>query len=461
MTGEFTKTEINRGRRILSSDMLSESGKHWLLRALDPFHDSPVRPAGYPDMDQSYSVVQEINQSMTIVAPATVTTGTWDCHILNLPDFASVSGNSPNLPATYNPFTGIVSTINGISTYSDCGILALSVPSGAITFPDTSSMVGKDIVSQNLQPNQYINGKCRVVALGFEVVNTTAELYLQGLCTAYRMPQIDQLSTYTAVDPVAQSEVYTPAPLRVFASPPSSVAEALVLPGSKQWDAKRGYYGVCLLTSTENPFQAIDASRRVYLANEVWPSTSSPAINCVASYRSKGTSGDSCTTKYFSPYNTTGAYFTGLSPQTTLQVNVKWILETAPGPRSTFATLAQPSPHYDPLALELYSEMCSRLPVAVPFDENPDGEWFQTVLGTLGSLSSMASGVHPAFGLLGGGLNLASRIAPEVYKLIKGQKEKENSKSQNNISKPAPPASKGTSTRVAKSMVTKGRRGTT
>lgn len=345
MTGEFTKSEINRGRRIITSDMLSESGKHWLLRSLDPFHDSPVRPAGYPDMDQSYSVVQEINQSMTVSCPANVTTGTWDCHIMNLPDFASVTGNSGNFPATYNPFTGIITPITGISTFSDCGIVALSVPSGQITFPDSNAMVGANITTTNLQPNQYINGKCRLVACGFEVVNTTAELYLQGLCTAYRMPQIDQLSTYTAEDLTSTGTIHTPAPLRVFASPPSSVAEALVLPGSKQWDAKRGYYGVCLLTSTDNPFQAIDASRRVYLANEIWPSTTSPAINCVASYRSKGSSGDSCTTKYFAPYNTTGAYFTGLSIQTTLQVNVKWILETAPGPRSTFATLAQPSPH--------------------------------------------------------------------------------------------------------------------
>jgi hypothetical protein len=458
VTGEFTKSDISKGRRILSSDMLSESGRNWLIRALDPFHDSPVRPAGYPDMDQSYSVVQEINESMTISAPASVTSGTWDCHIMNLPDFASVVGNSGNLPATYNPLTGQFSIITGVSTYSDCGVVALSVPSGALTYPDSNAQVGANITTQNLQPNIYINGKCRVVGWAFEVVNTTAELYLQGLCTAYRMPQVDQLTTYTAQDETSTSTIYTPAPLRVFAMPPSSVAEALVLPGSKQWDAKRGYYGVCLLSTTDNPFQAIDSSRRAYLTNEIWASTSSPPLNCVVSYRSKGGIGNSGTCKYFAPYNTTGAYFTGLSLQTTLQVNVKWILETAPGPRSTFATLAQPSPAYDPVALELYSEMVQHLPVGVPFDENPDGEWFENVLGTLGTLSTMASGVHPMFGLIGKGLDIARRIAPEVYKLIKRNEEKKENSSQsqsNVISKPAQPALKVAKAKVVQSKTTR------
>ncbi len=41
--------------------ILKQESRHWLLRALDPFHDTNIKPAGFPDLDASPSVVQEIN----------------------------------------------------------------------------------------------------------------------------------------------------------------------------------------------------------------------------------------------------------------------------------------------------------------------------------------------------------------------------------------------------------------
>jgi hypothetical protein len=127
---------------------------------------------------------------------------------------------------------------------------------------------------------------------------------------------------------------------------------------------------------------------------------------------------------YYAPFNTSGIYASGLSPQSTLQVNVKILLEVAPDPTSTLATLAQPSPPCDYEAVRLASNAFSALPVGVPFDENPNGEWFRSVLGTLGALSTSASGINPLFGIIGRGLSLASGVVPTVVDFIRDKDTK-------------------------------------
>lgn len=116
---------------------------------------------------------------------------------------------------------------------------------------------------------------------------------------------------------------------------------------------------------------------------------------------------------YRSAFNISGAYFTGLSLQTTLQLNLKAIIEVCPGPTDAIATLATASPEYDPAALEFYSRICSRLPPGVPQDENPAGEFFKQVLSTVGDIAQMGSVIHPAFGLIGGGAKAIARLIPQ------------------------------------------------
>lgn len=127
-----------------------------------------------------------------------------------------------------------------------------------------------------------------------------------------------------------------------------------------------------------------------------------------------GTAAQKLAPLYPMPFNTSGAYFTGLSPETTLQLNFKLIVEVAPGPNDQLATLATSSPEFDPPALELYSRVCSRLPPGVPQDENPAGEFFKSVLGTLGDIVALGGALHPAFSLVGGGMKAVSKVIPTV-----------------------------------------------
>jgi len=259
-------------------------------------------------------------------------------------------------------------------------------------------------------PIAYITGKCRVIGMGFEVINTTAELNLQGLVTAYRLPQT--LTQELAYPSNTTSSTNTPMPFDCYALPPSNPGEALLLPGSKQWDAKRGSYSICTLIGDENPMQTMNNKAVYYnglnVPNVVGTNTFFGMGNMLAGYTN--VLGNKQNTKYYAPFNTSGIYYTGLSDQTTLQVNVKFILESIPDPRSLIATMAKPCTPFNPEALRLYQEVACMLPPGVPQDENPAGEWFSQILGTLGAMATAGTGVNPLFGLIGTGLGVGKTI---------------------------------------------------
>jgi hypothetical protein len=270
------------------------------------------------------------------------------------------------------------------------------------------------------------------VGWAFEVINTTAELWKQGTVTTYRMPQVDDdVVTFSG------SALNTHSLAKQRELPPANPSSALVLPGSKQWDAARGSYCVMSLASLDNPLECVSNRPRFLMANNVAKTsvTSTTAALKTGDILTASPATFSCFLN--APYNTSGSYFTGLSLQTTLTLTMKLLIESAPGPTSPFVTLSHPSPTYDPEAIRLYSQLTNHLPVAVPFDENPSGEWFGEVLGTLGALSSMASGINPLFGVLGAGLQVAKSVAPKIASLFNEvkqlkKKEKKEHTSQSN-----------------------------
>jgi hypothetical protein len=176
---------IRAGRKTI--DMLSETGRQWLTRALDPFHDTLEKAAGYPDMDMSASVVQEVNLTMQISAPSTLPSGSnWDCHIFNLIDFAEGYGTSGLNWTYFIPTTmGLKSYVSstGVTSLPPAGVVALSGAAGSALLPNMSGVATNLLAFSNVSASSYITGKCRCVAGGFEVINTTAPLYAQGLVT--------------------------------------------------------------------------------------------------------------------------------------------------------------------------------------------------------------------------------------------------------------------------------------
>jgi hypothetical protein len=371
------------------STMLTKQGKNWLIQALDPFHDTDVPPTGFPDANIGGSIVQEVKSSIQISAPSSVTSGTWDLHAFNLSNLLLGTIYQGGFQAKFDAAAS--------SPVTAGGVVILTGPTGsALNLSNTTSTTG---VASLPLPFEYLTGSSRVVAMGFEGVNTTSDLYRQGLVTVYRQPQ-------PAVQVVNYPEEFeppaTPANMYLCTDAPSSIDQAMLLEGSRQWKAADGSYSVVTFSSVDCPARQLSNASGVYLAETI----SDSSIALCAYSRASAYSNSSAYLDNHN-FNMSGAYYTGLSLQTTITINVVYYIERFPSCfNPTLAVLTSPSIPYDSMALELYARAMTGMPPGVPQYENGLGEWFRDVI----------DGIRPALAMAG---NTLSAI-PNPYAQVGG-----------------------------------------
>lgn len=349
-----------------------------------------IAPTGYPDTNVGGSVVQVIKYSAQINAPASTGTANWDAHFFNLPH---------TLPIDYSVYTlqsgsNNISIPSGLSTLPLGGVVGFTGASGSDLSlrQGIANQLGSTTpvsVTLPLEINTTADmGPFRIVGMGFEVVNTTADLYLQGLCTAYRQPQGQPwMPTYLISNAdVSGGSPYaygTYANCYYTQEAPNSLANALLLRGSRQWEAREGSYSVVTYNGIENPASTPLPICSVVSGTPV-SGGSRGAIGglsfTTASYINQLT--DRCN------WNTSGVYFTGLSPQTTLTLNVVYYVERFPNPfDSNLVVLTRAPCGYDPMALELYARALCEMPPGVMRKENGLGDWFKKVVSNIAPLA--------------------------------------------------------------------------
>lgn len=387
---------------------MTECGKNWLTIALDPFHDTPVRVDGYVDQTDSPSIVQVIKQTVTITAPAGIVTSTanWDCHVMNFPWLPAnfnqaadvyMAASQPGVIAG-NPLPPGIPQNNYIFQFSPPAIKAVADsltvyagPAGASLDPfsfGTNAPANTSYSDTQIRvPLNYQNGEYRVIASGFEIHNTTAELYKQGSLVCYRnsCPDVSDSTTYNYVQVLSGPEYSASAASDTFITspPPQNTAAALLLPNSKQWNASEGAYLVSPFHS--DILSTSDSSRyALYMPNN----TLTSEYGMASTILSQNMSVNGVTVNYPCPNNyyvfnadQTGVFLTGLSYQTSLVINYNIIIERFPTQLQTdLVVLADPSPRYDPIAIEMYSHIVRQLPVGVPVKMNGLGDWFSSAI---------------------------------------------------------------------------------
>jgi hypothetical protein len=405
---------------------MTEPGRNWVTLALDPFHDNPVHLDGYPDGNTSNSICQVIKQTMTITAPASVTTGTWDCSIVDWPHVQ----NSQLVPAATDqsitpPLNNLIYQVTPSSKSVSTG--GITVYAGATGTQLSASYACANTILQGptlTLPAMYSTGDHRIISKGFEVHNTSAQLYIGGsvICWRSPIPSIEGACNYQHVTYSAGTvSAINPATTHIYEGPPASAAAALKLPQSKQWDAKAGCYVVsalhndCLPTVNGEP-----------IATLLTDNTSSPS-QALVSYIDLLASAVTGTNVYelkatkSSEFDLCGAFFTGLTPQTTLVVNWNVIVERFPSNDDLdLVVLANPSPELDDVAIKFYSHASRMLPTGVPVAMNGFGDWFKDVVSTASDyIAPVLSAIpHPAAQAIGMGLKvtnaaMGNRPAPQ------------------------------------------------
>lgn len=370
-----------RGDRIIESlannNIITPEGAEWIKAALDPFHDTDVNCKGFPDIVVSPSVVQLVKVTASISCPSAITTGTWDVNIFQLPWFTT---EPVDLWTKTNQV--IYSPVNASITLG--GITAVAVQSGTST---AYGVAGTHFLTPLSVADSYFDGPARVIAGGMEIVNTTAELNLQGLVTVYRQPLATPLAQegWCISSPAGATPI-----LGSFTGPsisywPSTQANAMLLTGSRQWAAKEGNYSVFSLNSMTLPVSGENYIQPVMMTDEVNGGTATSALTPAAT----GSGPYTFEPMALQPYNMSGAFYTGLSLSTTLQITMNLFIERFPDPtEADLAPLAKPSPGFDPECLKLYSLALCNLPPGVMVKDNGLGDWFMDTVGKVASFAA-------------------------------------------------------------------------
>jgi len=380
-----------------SSGQITPDGRRWLVQVLDPFHDKRYDPVGYPDTEGGNSVVRQVNVPIVISAPSSITTGTWDLNIFTLPEATSafpsfqqaeIGGgnntwylNQPNTGYNMNPSGGAyfgpicyVASATGNPTWNNStnGTAGITVPAA----------------SGGVSIQSFLTGNTRIVGMGFEAVNTSPKIGIQGQVVCYAAPQsnsVENMWCYTSATVNGRQDIC------VSASPPATVGEAQSIPGSSTWDASEGAYVIGTMCEVSNPPKQLTLGGRHFRWRSLAGATGGQQNGTGVGYYPEVTytsgipTGGSDTYYQSTPYDTNGAYFTGLAPYgstypSQITLNCRILIEQFPYPSDTTMTLAHPSPCYDPKALEIYSAVVQRLKPYCMVKDNPKAEFWNVIM---------------------------------------------------------------------------------
>jgi hypothetical protein len=348
-----------------------------------------------PDGRATKVAIQQIQKTYTIAAPASATGSNFDANISLFPEMST-------LPTPYcqaaSTNTGILSGAIVPYVTPNIGLVTISTaPAGQNTWPTAANPVFPNAVINCIDFGTFEPGQKRLISIGIEAHNTTADINKQGAVTVYRQPQTFE-ECHLNQGTVAM-HVTTLSRL-----PPGSSDLALQLPGSDQWEASEGAYVVGAFDAASNKFEGARWTARSYTpidpgsANYATiPIVSSATVLNNVGYIAASSGGSPTTllTAYSSaatvkpiPVDTAGIYFTGLSNTSTIQVNVKLTYEIIPVAENPSFGYAHVAPERDENALALYARVLNELPVGVPVGENASGDFWD---GCLSLLSGAAS----------------------------------------------------------------------
>jgi hypothetical protein len=410
--------------RLERSAHLTKDGRAWLTLACDPFHDTDIQLAGYPDVLTAATVVQLVKQQIQIVAPTAAPVNlaagaNWDCSVVMFPNFALQPFGFESAVSA----TGQITPGSGGSGFQTGGLTISASAQGNNLWPTTSSI---NVLAnfQSLNPIGYVNGQGRCIGMGFEVVNTTSELNKQGQVTAWRIPTkwTDSYLYNTVATTPAVTEQIAFTHNRL---PPANIANAQLLFGSRSWAAAEGAYVVSRQNDTENLALLPAFRNSAYFLGDVRDGFADTIFTGTTVGVNPGFGSD-----YYAPFDISGVHFTGLSFSTTLTVNVRWIFERLPGPLELdLVVLATPSACYDPIALELYCQCMRDMPPGVMLKENPLGEWFANALSKVADWAPRVGGalnlIAPGAGAIGNAIGAGSgAVSRYVQKKVDQKKEK-------------------------------------
>lgn len=436
---------------LVQQKVIKPSSRDWLTGALDPFHDFQFTPEGLPDQFSGSSVVQFIKRKVTIQPPeGLLATEKWDAHIFTAPlltkhDAAPMAAGPGGM---YNEdlMTCSLGTLNAFVVKSGLPTLPNALPSITTPFP------GRQVLSPCDEGNTF--SLMRLIGGGFEVHNDTAELYKNGSVTVYSQPSTIESDFGCVYAKDGATQLSNLGAFNKSRMPPSTIGEATANVNSTTWSAAEGCYVPFLLDVAKLDFSQSSAIPLVMVKVDnsdnygAYPAWGIKTENGVPPpFIDGATVGQRAIEPVrLAHLETSGAYFTGLSPETILTLDVRFIVEVAPtAANTTLISLATPSSEYDPDALVLYSRACRELPAGVKVNMNAAGDWWRIVSGAIKFAAPVVAKLGPygaGIAAAASGVSAIGDAAQEMRQQRKADKNAKKNGTQNSRSQLAVPKSK-------------------
>lgn len=355
------------------------------------------------------SIVKMHNQSYTLTAP-TSAAADWDAtvaftgvnsEIAQLPGLVTGDGSIDNL-LLYDHAAISAGAPFG-SFVMKAGVAGAPLTWGApITVDDTHVAYGACAVSPD-------SDRCRIIAVAFEITNTTAEIYKQGSITVASLPAaVNDYGNVMYVDEnVApdQNLAYQSLHTVKFAA----TRDALIsVPGATTWAAKDGAYVIPRMITHTMPVENPAKNKRAAVVQD---SLSDTAYHLTTPHAKADLADlDYPLIRGVAPSGFTAVqvFLNGLSHETSVTITMRTIVEYFPSFNSALLPLTTPSPPFCPKAFEIYSRVAQIAPYAVPVKQNSAGEYFRKILGIVSMVGSALSPVVGPVGMIAGGIGMGA-----------------------------------------------------
>lgn len=336
------------------------AGEHWMSHALDPFKDITTPMDGYPDSIASPSVVEVIRDSIIVSAPGVVN---WDTNIFLDQAYLSTDLYSASVGLNRNSYNA---GGQGATPYKRGGLIVRSAAAGVtLNIDQTINAQCLSMKADVFGSTSSNTGEGRVIAIGMEIHNTTAPLNKQGSVVCWKDDQpLDERVMTAQYDNGISAQSPTAYHTVRMNAPPATASEALDLTGSVEWKASEGAYIIPHLMEPINPPKKLSNMMLVDAATTNYTNL----LVVTGAFRNISLANTDVNIPL--PWTMTGAFFQGLSPESTLKVDLTYYVEVFPDKANVLRRLATPSPGPDPIAMRLYAAVLAKLPVAVPVKDN-------------------------------------------------------------------------------------------
>lgn len=354
-----------------SANLLTEAAVQSVLNLVDPFPDSSLDPVGWPSVSAGNTVPLVSTQFLDLSAPSGVEAAGYNMKVIFIP----VTGRLVSTGvSTFNSATGDVSDFN--TTAGEMGQFNVYRWLPGQDEPDPVSVDPDYVLNCDIDSG---GSNARICAAGFELINTSSELYRGGMQYGFRTPLITE-----DFSPGGASAVTTNSMIRykMLSGVPSTLKDIINLNTTFSGSAENGIGVFSLPMEASNPPAPALPIKLALSAVQDAPLTKNWVREFSSAYGVKPFEWQVC-----------GGYVTGQSPSATFTLKARVFYEVIPTSRSgtLIQAVARTPVPYSYIIEEMLANLLRTMPSSFDYSENPLGEWFDKMLAGL-------AGVIPAIG---------------------------------------------------------------